>query len=104
MIENSVYWLSKKDTVKRKKITIKIRLTDDNFESLDYYDSGPGIAKKHIENQIIFEPGFSTKPKGTGLGLSIAGEAADRSKLRLKALEYNDGVYFRLEKKEMNSD
>nr|WP_319396349.1 ATP-binding protein [uncultured Desulfobacter sp.] len=104
LIENSIYWLSKREDDSPKQINIEIKLNGNDFDALDYYDNGLGISKKHIENQVIFEPGFSTKPQGTGLGLSIAGEAADRSNLILKALEFSGGAYFRLEKKEVTND
>lgn len=44
---------------------------DDNFVTISFRDTGPGIPKKYIRK--IFEPFYSTKEagKGTGLGLFI---------------------------------
>ncbi len=101
LIENSIFWIAN-STGKEGfgKITLTINNGTEGFESIDYQDTGTGIPKKYIESQVIFEPGFSTKPKGTGLGLAIAGEAAERSRLKLTALENEGGAYFRLEKDE----
>ena len=101
LIDNSLYWMSQKKGTKRQ---IKIELvTDDNSLShIDYRDSGPGIEPGLIENEVIFEPQFSTKPDGTGLGLAIASEAAERNGLELKAFESDEGAYFRLQPKMEN--
>lgn len=97
LIENSIYWLSYSDQHTK---TIDIKVTDDEQSlTIDFIDNGPGIAKDLIENQLIFEPEFSTKPgnSGTGLGLAIAGEAIERSKGKLSALYYERGAYFRFD-------
>jgi signal transduction histidine kinase len=97
LFENSLYWLINKSTTKNKEIKIVIEYEKGILEYIDFIDNGPGIEKRHIESEIIFEPGFSTKPQGTGLGLSIAGEAASRSKLALTARANDNGAYFRIE-------
>ena len=101
LIDNSLYWMSQKKGTKRQ---IKIEfVTDDNSLShIDYRDSGPGIEPSLIENEVIFEPQFSTKPDGTGLGLAIASEAAERNGLELKAFGSDEGAYFRLQPKMEN--
>lgn len=43
---------------------------DGNEVSVQFEDSGPGIAKEHQER--LFEPFTSTKPGGSGLGLSVS--------------------------------
>ncbi len=98
LIENSIYWITEK-ACERKDISIFIKIENGNISYVDYKDSGPGIEKNLMDDQTIFEPGFSTKPGGTGLGLSIAGEAAERCGLDLFALESDDGAYFRLQNK-----
>ena len=100
LIENSIYWINKKN-IEKKEIIVSIHVDGYGVNYIDYKDSGPGIEKHLIESGVIFEPEFSTKPEhGTGLGLSIAGEAARRCGLDLKALYSNSGAYFRLERLE----
>jgi len=96
LIDNSLYWLPMLEDKKEKQIIIS-SLHDAKSVIIDYRDNGPGIAKKHIEDGLIFEPGFSTKPGGTGLGLAIAGETIERNKGVLRALYESEGVYFRIE-------
>ena len=98
LIDNSLYWLVKKETPIRH-ITIELLTDGDSLIHIDYRDTGPGIEPNLIESEIIFEPQFSTKPEGTGLGLAIASEAADRNGLELKAFESEEGAYFRLQPK-----
>ena len=101
LIDNSLYWMSQKKGTKRQ---IKIELVTDgnSLSHIDYRDCGPGIEPCLIENVVIFEPEFSTKPDGTGLGLAIASEAAERNGLELKAFESDEGAYFRLQPKMEN--
>ncbi len=96
LIDNSLYWLSMSEDKKEKQIIISSQY-DDELLIIDYRDNGPGIAKKYIENGLIFEPGFSTKPGGSGLGLSIAGETIERNKGVLRVLYDSEGAYFRIE-------
>jgi len=96
LIDNSLYWLPMLEDKKEKQIIISF-LHDAKSVIIDYRDNGPGIAKKHIEDGLIFEPGFSTKPGGTGLGLAIAGETIERNKGVLRALYESEGVYFKIE-------
>ncbi len=95
LVENSIYWLSSKKSIKNK---IEIFAFDDNGELvIDYKDNGPGIRREYIKDQLIFEPGFSTKPNGSGLGLAIAGEALQRNNGKIKAIYSDKGAYFRIE-------
>ncbi len=96
LIDNSLYWLSLLKNRKEKRIIISSQY-DGELLIIDYKDNGPGIAKKYIEDGLIFEPGFSTKPGGSGLGLSIAGETIERNKGVLRALYDSEGAYFRIE-------
>lgn len=95
LVENSIYWLSSRKSLKNK---VEICAFKDNGELvIDYKDNGPGIRREYIKDQLIFEPGFSTKPQGTGLGLAIAGEALQRNNGKIKAIYSDKGAYFRIE-------
>jgi signal transduction histidine kinase len=96
LIDNSLYWLPMSGDKKEMQITISSQY-EDKTVIIDYRDNGPGIAKKYIEDGLIFEPGFSAKPGGTGLGLAIAGETIERNNGVLRALYNPEGAYFRIE-------
>ena len=96
LIDNSVYWMNEKK-ISRKEIIVEIVTNANELQYIDYQDTGPGIEPHLIENEVIFEPQFSTKPNGTGLGLAIAGEASTRNGLELKAFEAESGAYFRIQ-------
>ena len=98
LIDNSVYWISEKN-VPMRQVTIELEMNGESLDKINYRDTGPGIVRKHIKSEVIFEPDFSTKPDGTGLGLAIAGEAAERNGLRLKAAYSKEGAHFILEPK-----
>nr|WP_314169617.1 sensor histidine kinase [uncultured Neisseria sp.] len=98
LIENSIFWLSEKNT-DIKEIMVNIITNENSLSYIDFRDTGPGIESNLIEDNLIFEPQFSTKPGGTGIGLAIAGEAAERNGLKLTALESTAGAYFRLSTK-----
>ena len=98
LIENSIFWLSEKNT-DIKEIMVNIITNENSLSYIDFRDTGPGIEPNLIEDNLIFEPQFSTKPGGTGIGLAIAGEAAERNGLKLTALESTAGAYFRLSTK-----
>lgn len=98
LIENSIFWLSEKNNDIRH-IMVSIFSEENTLSHIDFRDTGPGIEPNLIEDNLIFEPQFSTKPGGTGIGLAIAGEAAERNGLKLTALESTTGAYFRLSKK-----
>lgn len=103
LIDNSIFWMKEKKSSNRK-IIIDVESNGDQLIHIDYRDTGPGIEPRLIEENVIFEPQFSTKPSGTGIGLAIAGEAADRNGFELKALESDSGAYFRLQVKEYGGE
>ena len=96
LIDNSLYWMDEKN-ISVRKITVALVTDGDSLLHVDYHDTGPGIEPELIENEVIFEPQFSTKPSGTGLGLAIAGEVATRNGLELRAFESDQGAWFRLQ-------
>lgn len=90
LIENSIYWMSDSAS---KNIIVSIEDRDDKVV-IDYQDTGAGIDEENIQNQDIFDPGFTTKEEGSGLGLSIAGEALERNKGKIEALSSATGANF----------
>ena len=102
LIDNSIFWLKEKSSV--RKITVDIVAEEDSLAYIDFRDTGPGIESSLINDGVIFEPQFSTKPSGSGIGLAIAGEAAERNNLELKALESSSGAYFRLQAREIKNN
>ena len=96
LIDNSLFWIREKETDNRK-IIIELKMDGNSLRYIDYHDTGPGIEPPLIESEVIFEPGFTTKPHGTGLGLAIAGEAAARNSLELEVRIFDAGAHFRLQ-------
>lgn len=98
LVDNSIFWLQS-NTDKSKAISFRV-YEEDELVVIEYRDSGPGIEKHLIENEIIFEPEFSNKTGGgTGLGLAIAGEAIARNDGDLKAIYSEEGAFFKIEVK-----
>lgn len=102
LIDNSIFWLKEKSSAEKRKILVNIESENNRLTFIDFRDTGPGIESSLIEDGVIFEPQFSTKPSGTGIGLAIAGEAAERNGLKLIALQSDTGAYFRLQLKDIN--
>ncbi|TKX30044.1 sensor histidine kinase [Campylobacter aviculae] len=93
LIENSLYWFQTTKQI-QKKITISI-YRDNNYFYIDYKDNGIGVKKEHVN--LIFDPGFSTKPEGgTGIGLTIVGQAVSRNDGEIKYIRADEGVYFKI--------
>lgn len=70
LIDNSVYWLSRKSENDDKKIKI---ILDHKSSSVFVSDSGPGVVSRYRDK--IFDPFFSMKGEdGRGLGLYIIRE------------------------------
>jgi len=98
LVDNSIFWL-RENIEKPKEISFRV-YEEDNLIIIEYKDTGPGIPKHLIENEVIFEPEFSNKTGGgMGLGLAIAGEAIDRNDGDLKAIYSDTGAYFKIEVK-----
>lgn len=90
LVENSIYWMADSPS---RYIIVSIEDRDDNVV-IDYQDTGAGIDEENIQNQDIFDPGFTTKEEGSGLGLSIAGEALERNKGKIEAVSSTTGANF----------
>lgn len=90
LIENSIFWLKHSD-IENKEIKIEVEI-DNQLLSIIYSDTGPGFNGDNLE--LMFEPGYSTKPSGTGLGLALCGEAAHRSNGEIRAIKNNQGAEF----------
>lgn len=80
LIDNAIFWCSRKSETDRKKIKI---ILEENEKSVYISDSGPGIVSRYRDK--IFDPFFSMKGEdGRGLGLYIIKEILD---------EKNYGIY-----------
>jgi len=91
LIENSIFWLTVGEVRASKEIRIKISKSDDSI-SVSYADTGSGFQGDNLN--LMFEPGYSTKPQGTGLGLALAGEAALRNHGEIRAINTGSGAEF----------
>jgi len=69
LLQNSIYWLESVDN--DRKIVVIVERGEDEL-SVIFSDSGPGI--NEAQEQLIFDPYFTTRPDGIGLGLTIVGE------------------------------
>ncbi len=80
LIDNAIFWCSRKSETDKKQIKILINAKD---KTVYISDSGPGIATRYRDK--IFDPFFSMKGEdGRGLGLYIVKEIMD---------EKNFGIY-----------
>ncbi len=64
---------------------------------LDITDNGKGIPKSNY--QLVFQPGYTTKPRGWGLGLSLVKRIIENyhsGKVFVKSSELNKGTTFRI--------
>lgn len=88
LIDNSIYWLTKKSEVDRKKIKIVL----DSKNSVVYVsDSGPGLVSRYRDK--IFEPFFSTKiEEGRGLGLYIIKEILEEKHWNILLVEKEEYI------------
>lgn len=100
LVENSIYWI--KSSGKDNNF-IKLEMAEqDGIVSVLYRDSGLGFQGDDVE--LMFEPGYSTKPDGTGLGLALAGDAAFRNDITIKAVKMDSGAEFELTFKAVNNE
>ena len=78
--------------------TIDISVKDQNqVVYIDIADSGKGLPKSNY--QVIFQPGYTTKPRGWGLGLSLVKRIVENyhsGKVFVKSSELNKGTTFRI--------
>ncbi len=98
LIDNSVYWLSRKSEVDNRMIKIII---DPLTYSVYFTDNGPGVVARYRDK--IFDPFFSMKGEtGRGLGLYIAKEILEEKKwdiILINQEEFNglmNGASFKL--------
>lgn len=74
LVHNAIYWSKKGGSDESPKIFLST-----NGMGLIIADNGPGV--NQVDQERIFDPGFSRRPYGRGFGLYIAKEA-------LKAIDY----------------
>lgn len=93
LLQNSLYWLGKVESERR--IIVRVEKTE-NFVSIIFSDSGPGIPEEHQD--FIFDPYFTTRSEGIGLGLTIVGEliAENHGNLQLISNGPLDGATFKI--------
>lgn len=86
LIDNSIYWLSKKSEVDKKKIKI---ILDSKNKVAYMSDSGPGIVSRYKDK--IFDPFFSLKTEeGRGLGLYIIKEILEEKNWNIIIVEKDE--------------
>lgn len=86
LIDNSVFWLSRKTEIDQKKIKF---IMDSKNNSVYVSDSGPGIPERNKDK--IFEPFISTKGEnGRGLGLYIVKEILEEKKWGIFVVNEDD--------------
>ena len=99
IVENAMFWVEFSHEA-LKIINIRSYADNDNV-FIEILDNGPGISAEDLEDNILFEPGYSGKIRvsennGTGLGLAIAGEAIKRNNGKLEVIESSKGARFRI--------
>lgn len=67
LISNAIYALSQSEGHKRLRIAVS---QADDAVCLEIGDNGPGIPAD--QQQLIFEPFYTTRPEGTGTGLGLS--------------------------------
>lgn len=70
LIRNGVDALRTLPDKRRRRLTIRSRLTSNNSIQVEVQDNGPGISED--QKQKILTPFYTTKAEGTGIGLSIS--------------------------------
>lgn len=86
LIDNSVYWLSRKSEVDKKNINI---IMDASNKVVYVSDSGPGVVRRYRDK--IFDPFFSMKDEeGRGLGLYIVKEILQEKKWDILLIEKDE--------------
>ncbi len=91
LIDNSIYWLSKKSETDNRFIKI---IFDANHDCVYFTDNGPGVVARYRDK--IFEPFFSMKGEsGRGLGLYMAKEILEEKKGDILLIQKDDfpGLY-----------
>ena len=86
LIDNTVYWLSRKSENDTRKLKI---ILDSKTNSVYMSDSGPGVTQRNRD--MIFEPFFSMKGEdGRGLGLYIVKEILDEKRWGIALVDNDD--------------
>lgn len=101
LVDNSIFWMSRDGEAplssgrtnnnSRKRITL-----DYQHDCYVISDDGPGILT--VDQDAVFESGFSRKPAGSGLGLYITRSLLERAgyTLTLDRTTYQSGATFRI--------
>lgn len=94
LVDNAIYWL--KDRSSPRKIQLDVAKDG----SIRVSDTGPGVHP--VDQDFIFEPGFTRKPGGRGLGLKISREVLEKAgyELLLENSPKQKGAVFIIKPKE----
>jgi len=86
LLDNSIYWLSRKSERDKRKIRV---ILDKSQSSVYVSDSGPGVIGRYKDR--IFDPFFSMKGEdGRGLGLYIAREILQEKRWEIVLAEKDE--------------
>ncbi len=92
LVDNAIFWLAQQNPKYERAVNL-----DEKHGMLLVEDTGPGI--NPLDEEAIFEFGFTRKPGGRGMGLYISRETLRRDGYDLNLHSCDRGATFCIEKK-----